>query len=77
MRPDDAKFLLRFLLPQLKSEQTITKKILSSVPPDKGYYKPHAESMSALKRLGLMVVMVKEISNLHVQREEPDPPTKK
>jgi hypothetical protein len=49
MRPDEAKFLLRFLLPQLKSEQTITKKILNSVPPDQGDYKPHADSMSALK----------------------------
>jgi uncharacterized damage-inducible protein DinB len=49
MRPDEAKFLLRFLLPQLKSEQTITKRILSSVPPDMGDYKPHAKCMSALR----------------------------
>jgi uncharacterized damage-inducible protein DinB len=49
MRPDEADFLRRFLLPQLKSEQTITKKILSSVPPDKNDYKPHADSMSAFK----------------------------
>jgi uncharacterized damage-inducible protein DinB len=49
MRPDEAKFLLHFLLPQLKSEQTITKKILNSVPPDQSDYKPHAESRSAFK----------------------------
>jgi uncharacterized damage-inducible protein DinB len=49
MRSDEAKFLLRFLLPQLRSEQLITKKILSSVPPDKGDYKPHTKSMSAFK----------------------------
>jgi uncharacterized damage-inducible protein DinB len=49
MRPDEAKFLLRFLLPQLNSEQTITKRILSSVPADQGDYKPDAKCMSALK----------------------------
>ena len=49
MRPDEAEFLFRFLMPQLKSEQTITKKILSSMPQDQGDYKPHAESMSAMK----------------------------
>ena len=32
MRPDQAEFLLRFLLPQLKSEQAVTKKIVSAVP---------------------------------------------
>lgn len=49
MRPEKADFPLRFLPPQLKSEQAITKKILSSVPPDQGGYKPVASCMSALK----------------------------
>jgi uncharacterized damage-inducible protein DinB len=49
MRPAQAKFLLQFLLPQLKSEQMITKKILSSVPPEKDDYKPAAKCRSALK----------------------------
>jgi hypothetical protein len=49
MRPAQAKFLLRFLLPQLKSEQIITKKILFSVPPGKGDYRPDPKCMSALK----------------------------
>jgi uncharacterized damage-inducible protein DinB len=49
MQPDQAKFLLDFLLPQLKSEQAITKKILSAVPPDKGGYKPHPKCRSSLK----------------------------
>jgi hypothetical protein len=49
VRPDEGRFLLRFLLPQLKSEQAITKKILSSVPPDKGDYKPHPKCMSAFE----------------------------
>jgi hypothetical protein len=49
MQPDQAEFLLRFLLPQLKSEQAITKKIMSAVPPDQGAYKPAAKCMSAFE----------------------------
>ena len=49
MRPDQAEFLLRFLLPQLKSEQTITKKIMSAVPQDQGDYKPDAKCKSAFE----------------------------
>ena len=49
MQADQAKFLLDFLLPRLKTEQATTKKILSAVPPDKGDYKPHPKSMSSLK----------------------------
>lgn len=48
MQPTQAEFLLQFLLPQLKSEQRITRKILAAVPPDKGEYKPDAKSMDAL-----------------------------
>jgi len=47
MRPDQAEFLLSFLLPQLKSEQMITKKIASAVPADNCEYKPDAKSRSA------------------------------
>ena len=36
MTPEQARFLFEFLLPQLESEQTITRKILSSVPLEKG-----------------------------------------
>lgn len=49
MRPDQAQFLLQYLLPQLQSEQRITKKILFSVPHNQGDYKPHAPCMSALE----------------------------
>jgi uncharacterized damage-inducible protein DinB len=49
MRFDQAEFLLQFLLPQLKSEQMITKKILSSIPLDKGDYRPDAKCKSALQ----------------------------
>jgi uncharacterized damage-inducible protein DinB len=47
MHPDQAIFLLQFLLPQLKSEQTVTKKIISAVPSDRGDFKPHPKCISA------------------------------
>lgn len=56
MQSIQAEFLLHFLLPQLKSEQVITKKILSSIPPDKGDYRPDAKCMSALKLAWHIVV---------------------
>jgi uncharacterized damage-inducible protein DinB len=49
MQPDEARFLLDFLLPRLKSEKATTMKILSAVPPDKGAFKPHPRSMSSLQ----------------------------
>jgi len=49
MQPEQAKFLLGFLLPQLKSEQMITKKILSAIPPDQGDYKLNPKCMSAFR----------------------------
>lgn len=49
MRADQAEFLLWYLLPQLKSEQAITKKIMSAVPPDNDAYRPDAKSKSAFE----------------------------
>lgn len=49
MQPSQAQFLSEFLLPQLKSEQVITKKILASIPLDQGGYKPAAKCRSAFK----------------------------
>lgn len=49
MQPDQAKFLLDFLLPRLRFEQSVTKKILSAVPPDHGDYRPHPNSMTSLR----------------------------
>lgn len=48
MHPDQAIFLRSFLLPQLKSEQAVTTKIISAVPPDRSDFKPHPTCMSAL-----------------------------
>ena len=47
MQPEEAKFLLKFFLPQLKFEQAATMRILLAVPADKGDYKPHPKCWSA------------------------------
>lgn len=49
MRATEAKFLLDFLLPQLKSEQAVTQRLLASVPPNGESYKPGEKSMSAFE----------------------------
>jgi uncharacterized damage-inducible protein DinB len=57
MQPEQAKFLLDFLLPQLKSEQGVTKRILCAIPPDRGEYRPNAKCMTAIQ-LAWHVAMV-------------------
>jgi uncharacterized damage-inducible protein DinB len=47
--PELASFLLEFLLPQLKSEQAITRKIISSVPAQHESYRPHPKGRSAFE----------------------------
>jgi hypothetical protein len=54
MQPEQAKFLLGFLIPQLKSEQMITKKILSAIPPDQGGYQPDPKCMSSFNWPGIL-----------------------
>ncbi len=49
VRPEEALFLLQFLLPQLKSEQAVTHKIISAVPADREDYRPDARSKSAFE----------------------------
>jgi hypothetical protein len=49
VRPEQALFLLQFLLPQLKSEQAITHKIFSAVPLERDSYRPDAKSRSAFE----------------------------
>lgn len=48
MQPEQATFLLNFLIPQIKNEQTLTQRVIEAVPVDKGEYKPDPRSMSAL-----------------------------
>ncbi len=49
MTPDQARFLFEFLLSQLESEQNVTRKILSWVPPEKVGYRPAPKSRSAFE----------------------------
>lgn len=49
MRPENAKFLLDFLLPQLQSEQLVTERILASVPLDGENDRPGDRSMTAFE----------------------------
>jgi uncharacterized damage-inducible protein DinB len=49
MTPDQAVFLQQTVLPMLKREQQITKKIIEAVPVDKGDYRPDSISMTALE----------------------------
>ena len=49
LRPDEAQFLFRFLLPQLRSEQAVTASILAAVPGEAGDYRPGPKAMSAFE----------------------------
>lgn len=49
MTPEQAAFLLNVYLPSVQKEAQTTTKILKAVPADKGNYRPHANSRSALE----------------------------
>src|SRR5205085_4433866 len=48
MQPEQATFLLSFLLPQIQNEHKLTKKVIEAVPVDRGDYQPDPRSMTAL-----------------------------
>ena len=48
LQPEQAAFLLQSMLPTLKGEQGLTKRVIDAVPADKGDYRPDPVSMSAL-----------------------------
>jgi uncharacterized damage-inducible protein DinB len=49
LTPDQAKFVLAMALPTLKAEHQTTKRVIESIPLDKGDYRPDAVSKSALE----------------------------
>ena len=49
LTPDQAKFVLAMALPSLKTEHQTTKRVIESIPLDKGDYRPDAVSKSALE----------------------------
>ncbi len=49
MTPEQATFLLHEVyLPQIRNEQTTTRRVIEAIPADKGDYKPDPKSMSAM-----------------------------
>jgi uncharacterized damage-inducible protein DinB len=48
LQPDQAVFLLKTILPQLKREHKTTLRVIQAVPVHQGGYKPDPGSMSAL-----------------------------
>jgi len=47
--PDQAKFVLAMALPTLKTEHQTTKRVIESIPLDKGDYRPDTVSKTALE----------------------------
>lgn len=49
MTPEQAAFLAGAYLPAVQKESGITKRVIEAVPGDKGSYRPHPDSRSALE----------------------------
>jgi uncharacterized damage-inducible protein DinB len=49
MTPEQAAFLLGIFLPAVEKESITTRRVIKAVPPDKGSYRPHPDSRSALE----------------------------
>ncbi len=49
MQPQEARFLLNFLVPQIEQESKITRQVLAAIPEEQREYRPDAVSRSALE----------------------------
>jgi uncharacterized damage-inducible protein DinB len=49
LTPDQAKFILGFVLPTLKTEHQTTKRVIEAIPLDRGDYQPDAICKTALE----------------------------
>jgi uncharacterized damage-inducible protein DinB len=49
MHPQQAEFLVEFLLPRMEQEQGLTRRVLAAVPEECREYRPHAAARSALE----------------------------
>ena len=47
MQPQQARFLLEFLLPQVEKESAITRRVLAAIPEDRREYRPDTTSRNA------------------------------
>lgn len=49
MQPEQAMFFLQIMLPAIKNEHRITKKVIEAIPADRGDYRPDPVSKSVLE----------------------------
>ena len=49
MQPDQAKFLLNFLLPQVQQEAKTTRRVIEAIPTEKGDYRPDPKARTAME----------------------------
>lgn len=49
MQPEQAQFLLSTLLPVIREEVNVTRRVLAAIPEDRRDYRPHPESRSAVE----------------------------
>lgn len=49
MRTEEALFLRSYLLPQVRSEQAVTRRILAAIPEGQEEYRPHQKNWTALR----------------------------
>ena len=49
MQPEHAEFLRGYLLPQVRSEQAVTRRVLAAIPAGRGDYRPDEKSRSATR----------------------------
>lgn len=49
MRIEEAEFLRAYLLPQVRSEQAVTRRILTAIPAGQEEYRPHETNWTALR----------------------------
>src|SRR2546423_4952742 len=59
LTPDQAKFILGWSMPTLKSEHQTTRRVIEAIPVDKGDYRPDPISKTALELAWLIVAAEK------------------
>jgi uncharacterized damage-inducible protein DinB len=49
MKPEEAEFLRSYLLPQVRAEQAVTRRILAAIPAGQEEYRPHEKNWTAYR----------------------------
>ncbi len=63
LTPEQAKFVLDQAIPTIKTEHQMTKRVIESIPLDKGSYRPDAISKTALELAWHIVASEKRFAN--------------